>query len=46
MQKGGIGLDLGSSRTVVAVAKKKGVDVLVNEASNRATGNVVGYSEK
>ena len=35
VNKGAIGLDLGSSRAVVAVAKNKGVDVLINEASNR-----------
>jgi heat shock protein 4 len=35
VNKGAIGLDFGSSRTVVAVAKNKGVDVLINEASNR-----------
>ena len=42
--KGAIGLDIGSSRCVVAVAKNRGVDVVVNEASNRETENIVAYS--
>ena len=46
ISKGGIGLDIGSSRVVVAVAKNKGVDVMVNEASNRGTPVIVGYGEK
>jgi molecular chaperone DnaK (HSP70) len=32
-----IGIDLGSLRTAVAVAKKGGVDMLANESSNRET---------
>lgn len=40
---GAVGIDFGSSRSVMAVAKKGGVDVLANEASLRETRNIVGY---
>lgn len=40
---GAIGIDFGSSRSVIAVAKKGGVDVIANEASLRETRNIVGY---
>lgn len=43
---GSIGLDFGSSRTVVGCAKRGGVEILCNEASHRETLNVVGYSNK
>ena len=40
-----LGLDLGSRRTVAAVAKKRGVDIVVNEASNRETVNVISFGK-
>ena len=40
---GAIGIDLGSSRSVIAVAKKGGVEIITNEGSQRETPNVVGY---
>lgn len=43
VQIGAIGIDFGSSRSVIAVAKKGGVDVIANEASLRETRNIVGY---
>lgn len=43
MQIGAIGIDFGSSRSVIAVAKRGGVDVIANEASLRETRNIVGY---
>ena len=43
---GAVGIDLGSSRTVVAIAKKGGVEVITNEGSHRETQNVVGYSDQ
>lgn len=42
---GAIGIDLGSSRSVIAVAKKRGIDILVNEASQRETANLVSYGQ-
>ena len=43
LQVGAIGIDFGSSRSVLSVAKKGGVDILANEASLRETRNIVGY---
>ncbi|KAL4435761.1 hypothetical protein ABPG74_015729 [Tetrahymena malaccensis] len=43
LQIGAIGIDFGSSRSVIAVAKRGGVDVIANEASLRETRNIVGY---
>jgi len=38
-----MGVDLGSTRSVIAVAKKGTVEVITNEASNRENPSVVGY---
>lgn len=43
LQSAAVGLDFGSLRSVVAVAKKGGVEILANEASFRETSNCVGY---
>jgi len=32
-----IGIDLGNYRSVLAVAQNKGIDIIVNEMSNRFT---------
>jgi heat shock protein 4 len=32
-----VGLDFGTQNAVIAVARNKGVDVITNEVSNRAT---------
>jgi molecular chaperone DnaK (HSP70) len=45
-QVGAIGIDFGSLRSVLAVAKKGGVDILANEGSHRETSNIIGYGEK
>jgi heat shock protein 4 len=41
-----IGVDLGTSRTVVAVARNRGVDTICNEVSNRATPSTVTFGPK
>ena len=41
-----VGIDMGSSRFVVAVAKKGGVEILCNKSSNRTTAGVVGYGKQ
>jgi heat shock protein 4 len=41
-----VGIDLGNLNTVVAVARNRGIDVIVNEASNRATPSLVSFGEK
>jgi heat shock protein 4 len=41
-----IGVDFGSLNTVVAVARNRGVDVITNEVSNRATPSLVGFGPK
>jgi len=41
-----VGIDLGSLQTVIAVARNRGVDVITNEVSNRATPSLVGFGPK
>ncbi|EOD09692.1 hypothetical protein EMIHUDRAFT_50467, partial [Emiliania huxleyi CCMP1516] len=38
-----LGLDVGGSSSVIAVARRGGVDVLVNEATERSTPSLVGF---
>lgn len=40
------GLDFGNNNTVLAVARNRGIDVVVNEVSNRATPSMVGFGMK
>lgn len=40
------GVDLGNNNSVIAVARNRGIDVVVNEVSNRATPTVVGFGNK
>ncbi|CDR40561.1 CYFA0S05e01860g1_1 [Cyberlindnera fabianii] len=40
------GLDFGNHNSVVAVARNRGIDVVVNEVSNRATPTIVGFGLK
>ncbi|KAG7807463.1 hypothetical protein KL921_004221 [Ogataea angusta] len=40
------GVDLGNHSAVVAVAKNRGIDVVVNEVSNRSTPVIVGFGTK
>jgi len=42
---GAVGIDFGSLRSVIAVAKRGGVDILANEASNRETPNCIGFGD-
>ncbi|KAK6085618.1 hsp70-like protein [Seiridium cupressi] len=41
-----VGVDFGTLNTVIAVARNRGVDVITNEVSNRATPSLVGFSPK
>ncbi|EME47036.1 hypothetical protein DOTSEDRAFT_41556 [Dothistroma septosporum NZE10] len=41
-----VGLDFGTQNSVIAVARNKGVDVITNEVSNRATPSLVGFGPK
>ncbi|RPA94102.1 heat shock protein 70 [Choiromyces venosus 120613-1] len=41
-----VGVDLGVLNTVIAVARNRGVDVITNEVSNRATPSMVGFGPK
>lgn len=41
-----LGVDFGTLNTVVAVARNRGVDVITNEVSNRATPSLVGFGPK
>ncbi|KAH3680896.1 hypothetical protein WICMUC_000039 [Wickerhamomyces mucosus] len=40
------GIDFGNNNSVVAVAKNRGIDVVVNEVSNRSTPSLVGFGLK
>jgi heat shock protein 4 len=41
-----VGIDFGNLNTVVAVARNRGIDVIVNETSNRATPSLVSLTDK
>ncbi|KAF3904784.1 hypothetical protein ABW20_dc0103122 [Dactylellina cionopaga] len=41
-----VGIDFGCLNTVIAVARNRGVDVITNEVSNRATPSLVGFGPK
>lgn len=40
------GVDLGNDNTVVACARNRGIDIIVNEVSNRLTPSLVGFGQK
>ncbi len=40
------GVDLGNNSSVVAVARNRGIDIVVNEVSSRSTPSVVGFGRK
>ncbi|KAL7962827.1 heat shock protein 70 [Trichoderma compactum] len=40
------GVDFGTLKTVIAVARNRGVDVITNEVSNRSTPSLVGFGPK
>ena len=42
---GAVGIDLGSLRSCIAVAKRGGVEIIANEASHRETQNIVGFTQ-
>lgn len=42
---GAVGIDFGGATAVIAIAKKGGVEVIVNEASHRETHVCVGFGE-
>ncbi|KAF6220561.1 hypothetical protein HO133_002994 [Letharia lupina] len=41
-----VGVDFGTLNTVIAIARNRGVDVITNEVSNRATPSLVGFGPK
>ena len=41
-----IGVDMGSQRSVIAVASRGGVDIICNEGSHRETPNIISYGEQ
>ncbi|XP_021889135.1 heat shock 70 kDa protein 16 [Carica papaya] len=41
-----VGFDFGNENCVIAVAKQRGIDVLLNDESNRETPAVVSFGEK
>ncbi|KAK9449742.1 heat shock protein 70 family [Limtongia smithiae] len=43
---GAVGIDIGNANTIVAVARNRGIDVIVNEVSNRATPSLVAFGVK
>jgi len=41
-----VGIDFGSGKTVLGVARNRGIDVVVNEVSNRATPSLVAFGSR
>jgi len=41
-----VGIDLGAQSTKIGVARNKGIDIITNEVSNRATPSLVGFGPK
>ncbi|KAL1919826.1 uncharacterized protein VTP21DRAFT_1757 [Calcarisporiella thermophila] len=41
-----VGIDFGSLQSVIAVARNRGIDVITNEVSNRATPSLVSFGPK
>ena len=41
-----VGLDFGSANNVVALARRKGIDVVLNDESKRETPCMVNFGEK
>ncbi|KAJ3186709.1 adenyl-nucleotide exchange factor sse1 [Gaertneriomyces sp. JEL0708] len=41
-----VGIDFGTLQTVVAVARNRGIDVITNDVSNRATPSLISFGEK
>ena len=41
-----VGADMGSSRFIIAVAKKGGVEILCNDSSYRLTPSIVGFDQE
>ncbi|CAK9438149.1 uncharacterized protein LODBEIA_P24430 [Lodderomyces beijingensis] len=40
------GVDLGNNNTVIACARNRGIDIIVNEVSNRSTPSLVGFGPR
>ncbi|KAL0092394.1 heat shock protein 70 family [Phycomyces blakesleeanus] len=41
-----VGIDLGNLQAVIAVARNRGIDVICNEVSNRATPSLLSFGQK
>ncbi|KAJ1921586.1 adenyl-nucleotide exchange factor sse1 [Mycoemilia scoparia] len=41
-----VGFDVGSLQSVIAVARNRGIDIITNEVSNRATPSMVSFGPK
>lgn len=41
-----VGIDFGAGKTVLGVARNRGIDIVVNEVSNRATPSLVAFGSK
>lgn len=40
------GVDFGNDNTVIACARNRGIDIIVNEVSNRSTPSLVGFGQR
>lgn len=40
------GVDFGNNNTVIACARNRGIDIIVNEVSNRSTPSLIGFGMK
>lgn len=41
-----VGIDFGAGKTVLGVARNRGIDIVVNEVSNRSTPSLVAFGSK
>ncbi|KAJ1677910.1 adenyl-nucleotide exchange factor sse1, partial [Spiromyces aspiralis] len=41
-----VGFDIGTLQSVIAVARNRGIDILSNEVSNRATPTMASFNQK
>lgn len=47
MDKGSaLGVDIGTAKTVLAAVKKRGIDIILSDSSNKSTPSIVGYTHE
>ena len=41
-----VGIDFGNANNIVALARRKGIDVVLNDESKRETPSMINFGEK